>query len=1229
MYLQVRGLNDSTKNWSAAGKSSTIYLSTFYRNGAWYLVPSNTWSASTAVKISETAGVYNHITFVAYTDRSNESTTYYRVYSFLDGEYVGQYNFNSGTYKTFSLDFVTFSLPAASKYLDKYAMTVDNASVNYYKTGYSSGDAFGLDDYIPVKDFDNHNLYELSDVVYNESYVAPGYVSIGGARYYIPALANEAIGRLTGNATISATTDIRNLVIPDGIKSLTILTDKSVTLAPGQNTTFKLIETDDGYVIREPIASDYYTIEWYDAEGNFITETKEVYGVAIDFSGINADYADKDNGIIYDVAVSGVEALLGGERVAVKSIRRADLGGKDSVKAYAVGEVTEVEVLYYIGIYDEVSGKVRPVLGSTGTYTNYKTATNYATEVQLAESGATLVITSDFNASGRNVALTAGKTLYVDLNGHDYYHLIYNGAAFLIDEGASIYLYSSRPGARIFDGYRKTTTKDITVNEEKVTYYTVDETYADAGFFRTNFADEVRVHVGAFRGYAANLEYNGGTIFYANSYDYAATANAGRDKNEFLNDKKLVFTIDGGKYYSPTRTAYAMMTTTAPDVVFDIRNAEFYSSHASYAIFHDYDSNRFTTRTTINLNNCKIISANVDNVGRDVYTVSGNTATLNANPGCGAHGTVAKIFHTLDSNSTATIENCTILGRLYGTLNGYIILGEGNAIATTSTSTVTGSRIVMKNGVKLVTPQSNTAKAQKITLSFSHAHFYSDYGAYLEQANGSTSWTIIPGVFDKDYVTASYSMAISGITVGSSGTFTNTNAISILGVANWYNGDGSIYKTTYGFIGDEITKVDATKMKGTDLGNGWFDLGYVDFKNATEGQNEDSLVLVAGENKFTPVAGLVADIEGAQVRMDVTYTEYRYYLYFPIPDANKGINYTHMGDVENVTGVFLNAAGTTPYGWKYENGAYVENSSERGYLHNNISGYYGNSFYIPNNSTSSISRYIKFLATYDLNGNGTIEENEQNIPLCYEFKMNAVNYARGVIKYYGHGSEEANLVYETIRYLEESAWYTMTKVNATISSYDTKVFFDEYYAACNCNLGTYADGTKKCAHVKSIDEIEIEKKDCDVEELKEYVYGAAVTLEISKPRYELYLKNIEGVTYTIKATYDSYVKEKGNVVFKQTDCGISKMDGLKNITVNGETVGAVYCRLSFSTFGYTNAPLNITVTATYENGTSETVTGVYSLGAYIENNPEIDVAKALYALSDAALEYKLVRAKEQ
>ena len=784
-------------------------------------------------------------------------------------------------------------------------------------------------------------------------------------------------------------------------------------------------------------------------------------------------------------------------------------------------------------------------------------------------------------------------------------------------------------GARIFDGYRKTTTKDVTVGEEKTTYYTVDETYADGGFVRTNFADEVRVHVGAYRGYAANLEYNGGTIFYANSYDYNATANAGRDRNEFLNDKKLVFTIDGGKYYSPTRTAYAMMTTTAPDVVFDIRNAEFYSSHASYGIFHDYDSKRFTTRTTINLYNCKIISANIDNVGRDVYTVSDNTATLNATPGCGAQGTVARVFHTLDSNSIATIENCTILGRLYGTLNGYIILGEDNVIATTSTASISSTRILCKNGVKLVTPQSDTAKAQKITLSFSHANFYSDYGTYLEQANGSSSWTIIPGALDNEYVTAKYTRAISGITVGSSGTITNTDATSVLGVAKWYNGDGSIYKTTYGFIGDEVTKVDATKMKGTDLGNGWFDLGYVDFKNATEGQNEDSFVLVAGENKFIPVAGLVADIEGAQVRMDVTYTEYRYYLYFPIPDANKGINYTHMGDVENVTGVFLNATGTTPYGWKYENGAYVANANEQGYLHKNISGMYGNSFYIPNNSTTNIQRFIKFLATYDLNGNGTIEENEQNIPLCYEFKMNAVNYARGVVKHYGHGSEEANLVYETIRYLEESAWYTMTRVNGTISSYDTKVFFDEYYAACDCNLGTYADGTKKCAHVKSIDEIEIEKNDSDIDELKEYVYGAALTLEISKPKYELYLKNIEGVTYTVTATYDSYVKEKGVVVFKQTSCGVALQSGLKNITVNGETVEAIYYRLSFSMLGYTNAPINITVTAKYADDTTETVTGVYSLGAYIENNPELDVAKALYALSDAALEYKLVRAKEQ
>ena len=60
----------------------------------------------------------------------------------------------------------------------------------------------------------------------------------------------------------------------------------------------------------------------------------------------------------------------------------------------------------------------------------------------------------------------------------------------------------------------------------------------------------------------------------------------------------------------------------------------------------------------------------------------------------------------------------------------------------------------------------------------------------------------------------------------------------------------------------------------------------------------------------------------------------------------------------------------------------------------------------------------------------------------------------------------------------------------------------------------------------------------------------------------------------------------------------------------------------------TNALYTIKVTVTDANGT-KTLTGSYSLGQYIESNPSVKPAKALYVYSIACREYYLIRSDEQ
>ena len=52
--------------------------------------------------------------------------------------------------------------------------------------------------------------------------------------------------KVIGDNVFSDCDSLVEVVIPEGIESLTILTHYRVILASGQNTTFKLFETDDG-----------------------------------------------------------------------------------------------------------------------------------------------------------------------------------------------------------------------------------------------------------------------------------------------------------------------------------------------------------------------------------------------------------------------------------------------------------------------------------------------------------------------------------------------------------------------------------------------------------------------------------------------------------------------------------------------------------------------------------------------------------------------------------------------------------------------------------------------------------------------------------------------------------------------------------------------------------------------------------------------------------------------
>ena len=83
-----------------------------------------------------------------------------------------------------------------------------------------------------------------------------------------------------------------------------------------------------------------------------------------------------------------------------------------------------------------------------------------------------------------------------------------------------------------------------------------------------------------------------------------------------------------------------------------------------------------------------------------------------------------------------------------------------------------------------------------------------------------------------------------------------------------------------------------------------------------------------------------------------------------------------------------------------------------------------------------------------------------------------------------------------------------------------------------------------------------------------------------------------------------------------------------SVTIDGETVALPIYRINGMDFAYMTDEITITVTHTDADGVVDTVTGTYSLGAYITEMDSIDVTKALYTFSLAARDYRLITRDE-
>ncbi len=224
--------------------------------------------------------------------------------------------------------------------------------------------------------------------------------------------------------------------------------------------------------------------------------------------------------------------------------------------------------------------------GTEKLYDSY-TVDAFYTNFQGAESGSTVKLLSDVTVDKTYEAGVNGKTIYFDLNGFDYVKTYTttqtNGlSCFSATNGAQFYVYSSRPGARIFNAQYQHKQNDGTVTDRTVAF----------AVFTTNGVD-TRVFVGDF-GEKGSAEYCDGDNLAV--YGTVIAEVYATDTNP--NDDVANFNIAGGAYYT-VNTNHTMFLLRAdnqthnqnsPTATMNIEGAKLWSATSVFAFYHNTGS---------------------------------------------------------------------------------------------------------------------------------------------------------------------------------------------------------------------------------------------------------------------------------------------------------------------------------------------------------------------------------------------------------------------------------------------------------------------------------------------------------------------------------------------------------------------------------------------------------------------------------------------------------------
>lgn len=636
-----------------------------------------------------TSGVleWNHFTAVIANTGAKGSEAMF--YLYLDGEciYKAVANSNANADTKLFLRYVEFSNGGGELQKFNKSVAIDNITANYYAKGYTGELAAYFASEGSKEVANMAPIYNCDDIIYNAAY-AYAYPSSGTVKLNdtdigvtVPGAINDYLQENLEDDDV-ITLDgkcINDFVVPEGISSfkVDVVNGATFSLADGQLYTCTFAGTT--YNVEAVSYDREIAVTFTDAQGNVLGTATYVYGQTIKDPGIVVPnsttlVSEKDKGLLqHDVYAGWMWDLDGdGEDYGLQAIGVIDEFVYSELDWYAENAEGPMPLTIQATstakeVYDEVTGYV-VYTGNPETGIEVfaaRDAWNRAdanTDSKNAPDGATFVLyvnTGSFNLTG-HIAVGNGKALTFDMNGH-YMRMNQNygsgaqAGVFMVGNGSTLNLTSSRPGAEILHTYINNLTEGSGGAQQ---YINAEKIFSEGAIM---FADVQSSGSTQANTDNTTININGTNILFNIGVLIRSTFDAEGEANHV--------NINGGTFNAfikETIDNYGGVLSANDSIVYTIQNATIYTGGNALLA----TSAGKTSEIDATFTNCTIICEDVM-FGKTVSTID------------------------------VAFNGCNLIGfNASAEFNGNVVLGAGNKVSGTYAATVADGVIAAYNNAE-------------------------------------------------------------------------------------------------------------------------------------------------------------------------------------------------------------------------------------------------------------------------------------------------------------------------------------------------------------------------------------------------------------------------------------------------------------------------------------------------------------------------------------------------